>query len=197
MLSNSKLFTAVFILISLIGCHTKPRVPETTNQEEHNPPPPPHYTSIEYVDSGRAVMNIDITLSYIDAFTCDSAIAVDYEGMEDNKIDVLDENGRWLNSVRERKKLTQSQLNRYTAILGNPLTYKNGRNGMCFIPHLALVYYKKGRVQAQTAICLSCCHVASSVLLGDGSRYSSINDTAVNKFVELCKELGYPPYGHH
>gem|GEM_PF-3671934 len=178
-----------------MACNGK-HAPETASEQSRDTlASPTHYQGFTYLNDGRSAMLLDTTLSCKTGFAYDSAIAIDYMGREDGYTDVLDEEGRWISTVHQRKPLTKSHCDRYKKILGSPLTYQNGSQSACFEPHMAIVYYKAGIVVTQTAICLRCQRISSSAILGDGRRYSSINDTAASHLVELCKEIGFPPYG--
>jgi hypothetical protein len=136
-------------------------------------------------------MSIDTTLSYVDGFDYDSAVAVDYEGREDNLTNILNENGAWISSIKQFKKLSPAQVKKVQAVIGTATTYEHPENAACFEPHLGIAYFKYGEVKAQTAICLSCLGIESSAMLGNFTKYSSINTEAAEQLSTVCSELGF------
>lgn len=174
---------------ALTSCHSHSS--PATAQTPAAPRQAEIYTSISYTDSIRVKMAIDTTLSYIDGFDYDSAVAVDYEGREDNLTDILNNNGAWISTIKQFKKLSPAQVKKVQTIIGSAATYEHPQNAACFVPHLGIAYFKYGEVKAQTAICLSCLGIESTAMLGNFTKYSSINTEAADQLGSICTELGF------
>jgi hypothetical protein len=95
------LFLFAVLFMALASCHSS--APKPVENERQPPRQAEISSAIDYNDSIRVRMAIDTTLSYVDGFDYDSAIAVDYEGREDNLTNILNENGAWISTIKQFK----------------------------------------------------------------------------------------------
>lgn len=147
----------------------------------------------KWKDSAKVTMAIDTNLSHANGgFGCDSAIIFHYNGaFGEHTFMVLNDKGQWINTIQERKKLTSDQVRLVHSVFGNPSTFKHPLIIGCFEPRIAIVYFKGGKVIAQSDICLGCCRIKSTARLGNKEYYSSMNRTGRAKLDKLYEEVGF------
>jgi hypothetical protein len=125
-------------------------------------------------------------------FKTDSVLAVDYEGYNDDRgFAPLNEVGNWISTISRIKKLSNKQIEMIQSVLGNPATFQKPIFAFCFEPRLGLIYFKDGKVIAQSAICLQCGRLESSAELGNGEYYTEFNKDALSELETLCLALGF------
>jgi hypothetical protein len=140
-------------------------------------------------------MAIDTNLSHSNGgFSCDSAVIFHYIGFfGEHTYMVLNDKGQWINTIQAHKKLTTAQVNFVHSVFGSRSTFKHPMIVSCFEPRIAIVYFKSGKVIAQSDICLSCCRIQSTARLGNKEYYDSINENARTKLARLYDDVGFKP----
>lgn len=141
----------------------------------------------------RLKLEIDESLSHAGkAFQTDSVLAVSYNKhfWEGHELPV-EKDGSWQNTLEKIVKLSPAQVAKFHAILGSGKTYKNPAGAGCYEPRLGLVFFRGGKVVAQSAICTSCMRLQSTAKLGDGSHYAAFNVKALKRLEKLERELGF------
>lgn len=197
-----KRFLIISIAILLfISCNNLSKKQEANNndgQTNHiEPPPPPadYYANQEpvFLDSLPVILQIDTSLSHQkNGFPCDSVIAIDYNGaFGEHTYEPLNKKGQWINTIKNRRKLTNKQVEFIHSVFGDPKTFKNPMMVACYEPRLGFVFYKHSKVIAQSAVCLGCAGIESSATLGSGDHYASFNEKAEDMLTTLYKELKF------
>jgi hypothetical protein len=148
--------------------------------------------SIPWLDSNRADLKIDSSLSHAAGFNCDSAIAVDYIGFKgEHTFPVINEKGQWISTIKKVEKLTTSQFQSIQRTLGNKSSFQNPIQVACYEPRWGLLYFKNGEVIGQTEICLACMKIGSSAKLGNNDQFASFNKKTLRKLQAICVQLGF------
>ena len=149
--------------------------------------------AIAWLDSSTVEMSIDTTISYTDKkIVCDSALAVDYTGFEgEHTFLPLNDKGQWINTIHKVKKLTRPQLDYLNTIIGDKNSFLNPLLVACYEPRHGIVYFRNGKVIGQTAICLRCARLESTIKIGDPKQEGLLNESGRDKLNRLCKELKF------
>jgi hypothetical protein len=187
-----------FLIFFILGCNSKKENTKASSKDTIElvktimTEPFFNYT-ISWLDSGKVMLNIDSLLTYKDkAFNCDSAIAVDYIGHQgEQTTSPLNNKGQWISTIQKRVKLTNYQIDSLNSIIGDKKSYFNSMQVSCYFPQLGIIYFKRGKVIGQSAICLSCARLESTAKLGSGENYSSFNRIALRRFEKICSELNF------
>jgi hypothetical protein len=148
---------------------------------------------ISWRDSGNVKLDIDPGLSHGGgAFKCDSVIAIDYIGsLGEHTYLPLNNKGQWINTISKRKKLLSSQIDSLNSILGDKTSFVNPMQVACYEPRLGIVYFRKGKVIAQSTICLLCARLESTAKLGNKESYSSFNKRTLRRLERICTQLDF------
>ncbi|TMI62399.1 MAG: hypothetical protein E6H07_13340 [Bacteroidetes bacterium] len=186
---------AICCLTSL-SCNNSSQNSQLTSQDTGkiaNPEQQLFGSSIKWLDSSKVEMAIDTTISYkTKNFDCDSVLAIDYTGFEGEYTFLpLNDKGQWINKIQQVKKLTQQQEDYVATVIGDKKSYSNPVLVACYEPRHGIVYFKNGRVIGQTAICLSCARLESTIKIGDPKREGLLNEVGRQKLNRLCKELQF------
>src|SRR5690606_29087619 len=124
--------------------------------------------------------------------TCDSVLAIDYTGFEgEHTLLPLNDKGQWINKIHKVERLTQQQEDYVAAVIGDKNSYKDPLLVACYEPRQGIIYFKNGKVIGQTAICLSCARLESTIEIGDPKREGLLNEVGRQKLNKLCKELQF------
>jgi hypothetical protein len=144
-------------------------------------------------EEGILTMDINENLSHQGkAFESDSVLAVTFNKEYSEGRDMpVRKDGTWENPIERKIKLTPAQAAKFHAILGAKKTYKNPANAICYEPRLGLVFFKGGKVIAQTAICTTCMRLESTARLGNGSHGSGFNLKVLERLEKMSAELGF------
>ncbi|KAF2509227.1 hypothetical protein EYY60_12655 [Flavobacterium zhairuonense] len=148
-------------------------------------------TKIFWLNDKIVNLKIDPALSYSENIKCDSVIGVNYIGFSgEHFFNPINEKGKYINTISQRKKLNQSQILRLNSIIGNKKTYKNPNIAGCYEPRLAFIYFKNNAVICQTQVCLSCYQLQSTAHFVDGVD-GNFNNQAQEKLTQLHDELSF------
>ena len=194
-----RLYTSIlfFVSILIIGCNvSSDKQKELQDKANQNSPPPlpEHYRiTVSWLDSSPVSLKIDRSLSYKDhEIKCDSVLAIDYIGFEGEHTYLpVNDKGQWISTIRKVSKLQSAQEQRFREIIGNKNTYISPSIIPCYEPRLSLAYFREGKLIGQTAICLSCFRLESTIKTGDTKEDGLISQKAKEQLSELCKELGF------
>lgn len=128
-------------------------------------------------------------------------VAYDFDGDEEKYPTVIDEKTKVFNPVvLKQKELNNLQIENIISFLTDSKTYGDG-TAACFVPHLALVFYKNDKYVYEVDICLDCNYLKATteisaaktkkIKLDDGSDYYLIGFSKTGKMeiINLCKEL--------
>jgi len=170
-------------------------LPSKVDSEDVKPPmaPPIFDAKIFWVDSSKAEILIDTSLSYKkNNIHCDSVIALDYIGFEGEHFYLpVNSKGQWINTVKKRQKLTKEQEMLITKVLGDKKSFRDPLVIPCFQPNLAFVYYKNGKIIGQISVCLGCAGLQTTIGLGSPPEEGGFNEKARQKLNTLCKALSF------
>jgi hypothetical protein len=92
--------------------------------------------------------------------------------------------GTFNNDIGKRFLLNKKQREKLAKLLTDTANLSSA-SSMCFVPHIAFVYYKKGRINGQTSLCFVCAQARSIPKIG-----SDLSDTGTVKLKEFCKSIG-------
>jgi len=158
--------------------------------------------------SGSADLQQKPLVNPFEKLVYDRVVAYDYDGMANYQI-VRD--GQLVKFDGHHGKifhlavLTNSQVNRFNKIIGDPATY-GAKTAACFDPHLGIVYYQKEKIVGYVSICTSCNYLEPSVQIpasrlkkyyeGEGEYRVEITANgftipARKKILDFCKELKF------
>ncbi|RYZ95159.1 MAG: hypothetical protein EOP47_26370 [Sphingobacteriaceae bacterium] len=145
----------------------------------------------QWQKSPKLTLAINTLLSHKnDAFKCDSAIILSYNGVfGEHAYFPLNRKGHLIASIKQRKKLTSSQVNTFNKIVGGSGSFKEPVIIHCFKPNIGVLYFKDGMVIAQSIISLDCAKMKSTAKLGSNDHYSSFSQVAVTKLKAFYNEL--------
>lgn len=125
----------------------------------------------------------------------DKIIAYNWNGTESNAANVqhhiVDAYGKFDNSTVQRCTLNKSQKYRLASIVSDTSTYE-GSTPMCFIPHIAFVYFNEDKIIGQTNICFICSSTKSVPRVEGG-----LSETGMNELKSFCDSLGLSIYDNH
>ncbi|MBF7092647.1 hypothetical protein IUY40_14010 [Flavobacterium sp. ALJ2] len=88
-------------------------------------------------------------------------IAYDYEGAGEKFVSITSDDGKFTPVVTKQKSLSQLQIEQVITIFTDKKTYGEG-TAACFIPHMAIVFYKDSTIVFKTDICLDCNYMITS-----------------------------------
>jgi len=180
----------------VLSCCIQPDKNVTVNTDTTVAPPsvPPEYKlAISWLDSSKVQLSIDTTLSYkAKIITCDSSLAIDYIGFErEHTFLPINTKGQWINSIRKVKRLNTEQQQYLASTIGDKNIYSNPLLVACYEPRLGIIYFKNGKIIGQTAICLGCARLESTIEIGDPRQEGLINEQGRKRLNKLCNELRF------
>jgi len=190
-------FTIIVIcFFTFLSCENSTQKADHPSQDSGKVKPPKQQlviSRIKWLDSSKVVMSIDTGISYKDAkIICDSALAIDYTGFEgEHTFLPLNDKGQWVNTIHKVKRLTQQQQDYLRTVIGDRKSYSNPLLVACYEPRHGIVYFKQGKVIGQTAICLSCARLESTIKIGDPKLEGLLNEAGRQKLNRLCEELQF------
>jgi hypothetical protein len=194
---KSLLIILTFSCFTLVGCNNSTNSNAGTNKNDtaarlSNINRLADYEP-KWLDSSYVILAIDTFLSHRqNAFKCDSAIMVDYNGgFGEHSYLPLNEKGQWINTIKRRKKLSVNELQFIKQIFGNKSTFKDPLIIGCYEPGLGIIYFKDNKVIAQSAICIGCARIQSTATLGSGDSYASFNEKTKQKLVQFYSSLKF------
>ncbi|MFK7968868.1 MAG: hypothetical protein AB8F95_00805 [Bacteroidia bacterium] len=118
----------------------------------------------------------------------DEVIAYNWNDHEYNPANtqhhIVDAYGVFDKHTEDGHTLSKAQVIRLGELM-NDTTHFGGYNSMCFIPHIAFVYYKKGNIIGQSNICFMCSGI-KSVPKSTGA----LSEKGIAAFEAFCEELG-------
>jgi hypothetical protein len=154
--------------------------------------------NISWLDSSKVVYVVDSSLThYGRIFLCDSAIAIDYTGfLGEHTFMPLNGKGQWINTIKKTKKLSVGQLQLINSVFGDKKSFDNPIVIGCYEPRFGIVYFKNHKLIGQSAICLGCERLKSTVKLGNGENYSSFNEQTLRRLEKLCNDLQFSECKH-
>ncbi len=131
----------------------------------------------------------------------DSVVAYEYEGNGGQRIVKGNE---LIDSIEKSQALKEEEVSEFDSLLTDTGTY-GALTGACFDPHLGLVYYLEGAIEAHVSICLDCNNLRSSVDIPamehpshlvpveDGEDYHAkgFSMRARKALSRLCRSLGF------
>ena len=193
---NILLIIMAICCLTSLSCNNSSHKSQPTSQDTAEIAQPEQQlfvSSIRWLDSSKVEMAIDTTISYKNKnVSCDSVLAIDYTGFEgEHSFLPLNAKGQWINKIHKVKKLTQQQEHYVATVIADRNSYSNPLLVACYEPRRGIVYFKNGRVIGQTAICLSCARLESTIKIGDPKREGLLNEVGRQKLNRLCKELRF------
>jgi len=193
---KSLLLISTIFCVTNMSCNNPPNKSVIANKDSTITPPPvpPEYKlTISWLDSSKVQLSIDTSLSYkAKVINCDSAFAIDYIGFEgEHTFLPINNKGQWINSIRKIEKLSPQQQQYLTSVIGDKNIYSDPLMVACYQPRLGIIYFKNGKVIAQTAICLGCARLESTIEIGDPKQEGLINERGRKSLNKLCNELQF------
>ncbi|MEO6149916.1 MAG: hypothetical protein ABIN95_12150 [Mucilaginibacter sp.] len=139
----------------------------------------------------RVTLEINTMLTHKrSAFRCDSVIIVNYNGLVNGHTYYpVNDKGEWLNTITKKKKLNVLQLKTLNSIIGNPASFKVPLKTDCIKPDIGVVYFKDGRVIAQSEMSLECAWVKSTAQLGSNDHSHLFNKKALRRLDKFYSGL--------
>lgn len=92
----------------------------------------------------------------------DKVVFYDFEDIAEKGSLIVDNNGKYLQSIIKQVQLDRVTINKLNVKLGDKQSYGNG-TAACFDPHCGFVYFLKGKPVGQITICLGCNRLYSSI----------------------------------
>jgi hypothetical protein len=190
-------FTIIVVCsLAILSCENSSQKAGQPSQDSGTIAPPKQQlfaSKIKWLDSAKVEMSIDTRISYKGKkMICDSALAIDYTGFESEHTFLpLNDKGQWVNTIHKVEWLTQRQQDFVATVVGDEKSYSNPLLVACYEPRHGIVYFKNGKVIGQTAICLSCARLESTIKIGDPKQEGLLNQAAREQLDRLCKELQF------
>lgn len=146
----------------------------------------------DWVKKHNVAISLDTSLCHYGRnFITDSVVGIDYIGFNgEDTFYPINKNGIIANTIKKKKRLNSNQVLRLHKMLSNSKFYVNPRIVACYEPQLAFVYFRKGKVIAQTQVCLSCAGLRSTAKIMPKKFGGLFNQIATIEFRKFAKELG-------
>jgi len=126
--------------------------------------------------------------------SADSVVAYNWNGKQGNPAMTLsfivDAYGEFDSSVGKSIVLSDSQKIALAALLTDSTQYEGGRS-MCFLPHIAFVYFRNSEIIGQSNVCFLCAEVRSVPMSTTG-----LSKKGVQVMRRYCSEVGLDIIDH-
>ena len=118
----------------------------------------------------------------------DSIIAYNWNANDKNPANVysyiVDAYGKFDSRIEKKLVLNDIQKKSLIHLITDSMNYE-GSNSMCFIPHIAFVYYKKSKIIGQSNVCFLCSGIKSVP-----KSTTALNKRGNKKLKNFCRNLG-------
>jgi hypothetical protein len=119
----------------------------------------------------------------------DKIVAYDWNGNNGNPASmahdyIVDAYGQFDKTVGKSFELSKTQIQELKAILTNKTSY-NEPVAMCFLPHIAFVYYRDNKITGQSNVCFLCEGVKNIPKFN-----GSLSKKGTEKLKNFCKTIG-------
>jgi hypothetical protein len=134
-------------------------------------------------------LELDTTISKYKDLKYDFVEAIDY--INDG---LLDSSDIGLNFVKQRIILNEEQINQFIQTSDAESTYNNPAGAQCFVPRLAVIFYKNSKIVAYSLVCIHCLRVTSS--LNGITEEQMLGMKGGDAFSKICQDLKFSECDH-
>lgn len=155
----------IFLLLLVVGCNSSNDEETVSSESLKNEQPEEQIAE----DWDKHQFYDDLEFTTLDSLAsvielADSIVGYNWHENEGNPANVyhhiVDAYGKFDNRIGKRIVLNDTQKTSLKSLLTDSTNY-DGANAMCFIPHVAFVYYYESEIIGQSNVCFLCSGVKS------------------------------------
>lgn len=125
------------------------------------------------------------------SFSYDSVVAFDVQ-LEMEQYTIVKDSGIIKQRCKKRRKLSETQIIELHSALNSKSTY-GAAWAACFEPHLAFIYFKRGKVVAEVMVCFDCNYLRSSpdIKSAVAAKFPGFSDLGKKRLGGLCNQFNF------
>lgn len=179
----------LFVILFFIGCSSPENKEKSSSENIHNVQNENETT--EEWDKHQFYDDLEFTT--LDSLgtviqLADSIVAYNWNANDGNPANVyhhiVDAYGKFDDRIGKNLLLNESQKTSLKKLITDSTNYE-GSNAICFIPHIAFVYYYESEIIGQSNVCFLCSGVKSVP-----KSTTALSDKGNTELKEYCKEIG-------
>ncbi len=125
------------------------------------------------------------------SFSYDSVVAFDVE-LEMERYTIVNDSAIVMQRCKKRSKLNEAQVTELHTALNGKSTY-GAAWAACFEPHLAFIYFKRGKVVAEIMVCFDCNYLRSSpdIKAASDANFPGFSALGKKRLGGLCNQFNF------